>query len=36
MAMEHPLELARIEGKPIEEIISEHHHMEHDRELKGN
>jgi len=36
MAMEHPLELARIEGKPIEEILSEHHHIEHDRELKDN
>lgn len=36
MALEHPIELARIENKPVEEIISAHREMEHNESLKVN
>lgn len=36
MALEHPLELARIENKPVEEILSAHREMEQHESLEVN
>lgn len=36
MALEHPLELARIEDRPVEEILSVHREMEHHDGLEVN
>jgi formate dehydrogenase gamma subunit len=36
MALEHPIELARLENKPVEEIISTHREIEHNEGLKVN
>jgi len=36
MALEHPAELARIENKPVEEIISAHKEMERPESLEVN
>lgn len=36
MALEHPIELARIENKPVEEIISAYREIKHNESLKVN